>query len=175
MQHDFHPDVAMCLLPCESPPLIPPDSDARYARITIRGHPTRYRRIREPLVFARQVDPLMNGVAPHGLIGQTADGDGIAIDGAKDDLRELSKHAMKGPGGLKLVYPNAQGEGAIEGSIEDYNVRDEYNTEYKYSRFGASSAPVRNITALSGTKRRNGNGMHAAGTLGDDAVAPDTK
>merc|ERR1739838_909219 len=116
------------------------------------------------------VDPLMSGVAPHGLIGQTADGDGIAIDGAKDDLRELSKHAMKGPGGLKLVYPSAQGEGAIEGKIGDYEVFDEFETEYKYSRFGALSSSVRNITALSG-KRRNSAGHRTASTSSDDAVA----
>jgi len=117
------------------------------------------------------VDPLAHGVAPHGLIGQTADGDDIAVDGAQDNLREMSKNAKKGPGGLKFVYPSAQGEGGIEGKIEDYEVGSEFSTEFKYSRFDAVSAPVRNVAALTGKKHRNTMGYHHASTAGDDVMA----
>lgn len=115
-------------------------------------------------------DPLKKGVAPHGIIGQTADGDDMAVDGAKDDLRELSKHAMKGSGGLYEVFPRAQAEGAIEGAIDDYKVGSVLSTEFKFSRFGSLSAPVRNIATLSGKKYKRNTMRLSASTSGDDSV-----
>merc|ERR1711988_1081734 len=47
-------------------------------------------------------------VAPHGLIGQSYDGDDVAVDGAVD-----SYHG-------KEVTTKAMGEGAIEGTASDY-------------------------------------------------------
>lgn len=114
-------------------------------------------------------DPLKYGIAPHGLIGQTADGDHVAVDGAQDDLKALSKDAERGPGGLKLVYPSANAEGAIEGSAEDYEVASKFTTEFKYSRFDASSAPTRNVNALTGKKRYD-IVSQGAQTTSDDAI-----
>ena len=73
------------------------------------------------------------GIAPHGLIGQTADGDDYAVDGAQDNLGELAKSSEKGPGGLYPVHPTAQGEGAIEGTIEDYYLPSVFETKFKCS------------------------------------------
>lgn len=63
-------------------------------------------------------------VAPHGLIGQTFDGDKTAIDGAIDDYSPSE------------VYTKAMGEGAIEGTAEEYEVRasDPFSDAFKYSR-----------------------------------------
>jgi len=60
-------------------------------------------------------------VAPHGLIGQSFDGDRVAVDGRKDHYRELwwrqtSFRAWE-------ITTEAQAEGAIEGSGDDYKVR----------------------------------------------------
>lgn len=83
-------------------------------------------------------------VAPHGLIGQTFDGDGMAIDGAQDDYTG------------KLVITKAMGEGAIEGVASDYLINnfDPFSTHFKYSRFGVSSARPRDISKLNGLKRQ---------------------
>jgi len=66
--------------------------------------------------------------APHGLIGQSYDGDSIAVDGAQDSYtgREVTTKAMA--------------EGAIEGVAADYQMASKLATAFKYSRFDASSA-----------------------------------
>lgn len=114
-------------------------------------------------------DPLKHGIAPHGILGQTADGDEVAVDGAQDDLRELSKHADRGPGGLLQVTPIAQAEGAIEGSIEDYYMTGVFETKYKYSRFDATSASVRDVSNLSGRHRKR-SAVAVSSTAGDDVA-----
>jgi len=79
-------------------------------------------------------------VAPHGLIGQTFDGDDITVDGAQDDYEK------------SLVVTNAQAEGAIEGSWEDYIVAGPFDTQFKYSRYSVASAKSRDVSKLSGKK-----------------------
>merc|ERR1719389_398636 len=49
-------------------------------------------------------------VAPHGLIGQTFDGDGVAVDGAVDNYSPA------------VVTTAAMGEGAIEGFANEYEI-----------------------------------------------------
>ena len=90
-------------------------------------------------------------VAPHGLIGQSFDGDSMAVDGKKDHYRELwwSQSSFKG----REITTEAQAEGAIEGSGEDYRVADTFETDFKYRRFGVASAAPRNASALTGPKR----------------------
>eukprot|EP00966_Prymnesium_polylepis_P275446 6364243-Prymnesium_polylepis.1 len=39
-------------------------------------------------------------------------------------------------------------EGAIEGVLADYRVVSEFRTDFKFSRFDATWAPVRNVSAL---------------------------
>ena len=82
----------------------------------------------------------------HGIIGQSWDGDGLAVDGQLD------------------AYPNTEGavfttysmaEGAIEGSANDYEVGSPYEVQFKYSRFGTSGVASRNKSMLAtcfGTK-----------------------
>jgi len=81
-------------------------------------------------------------VAPHGLVGQTFDGDNVAVDGAQDDY--------KGP----VVVTKAMGEGAIEGKASDYAVPTPYSVDFTYSRFYAESATPRDISKLTGQKKK---------------------
>ena len=78
------------------------------------------------------------------------------------------------------ITTEAQAEGAIEGSGDDYKVADFFGTDFKYRRFDALEAAPRSIAALSGTKRvvanAGANGAASwkrskAGTSGDDAQA----
>ena len=74
---------------------------------------------------------------PHGIIGQAWDGDGLAIDGETDafpNMGEFTTYAMA--------------KGAIEGTPNDYKVDKPYSTNFKYSRFDATSAAPRNVTKL---------------------------
>jgi len=79
-------------------------------------------------------------VAPHGLMGQSYDGDSVAVIGAVDKYKgdEVSTSAM--------------GEGAIEGVAKDYEMADKFGTRFAFSRFGKASAAPRNVSALSGMK-----------------------
>jgi len=46
-------------------------------------------------------------------------------------------------------------EGAIEGSWRDYVMESEYDTAFKFSRFGAAFARPRDTTALTGERIRS--------------------
>lgn len=85
-------------------------------------------------------------VAPHGLIGQTFDGDKTAIDGAIDDYSPSE------------VYTKAMGEGAIEGTAEEYEVRasDPFSDAFKYSRYHSLAASPRDTSKLAGVRRATG-------------------
>jgi len=81
-------------------------------------------------------------VAPHGLIGQSYDADSYGVIGNTDSyLTRANETATE-----------AMGEGAIEGVAADYEMADKYGTEFKYSRFGKTSASPRDATALTGLK-----------------------
>jgi hypothetical protein len=60
---------------------------------------------------------------PHGLIGQSFDGDARPRLGKQDDYS------------TKVVWTTAQAEGAIEGEAQDYRVASPFATEFRYSRF----------------------------------------
>ena len=47
-----------------------------------------------------------------------------------------------------MVTTKAMAEGAIEGKLSDYRVASEFCTDFKFSRFDATWAPVRNVSAL---------------------------
>ena len=97
-------------------------------------------------------DAERGAVAPHGLIGQTYDGDGRPRHGKRDSLEMLDDgtptRARRGVGGT--VTTRANGEGAIEGTAEDYRVKEPFMTNFRFSRFGARAAAPRNVTALRG-------------------------
>ncbi|KAL1496023.1 hypothetical protein AB1Y20_014656 [Prymnesium parvum] len=91
-------------------------------------------------------------VAPHGLLGQTYDGDNMPLHGRRDSYSTLDDGtptvARKTIGGE--VTTRALGEGAIEGSHEMYRVPQLFETAFAFSRFDPSSALVlaRNVTQL---------------------------
>merc|ERR1712099_37728 len=89
-------------------------------------------------------------VAPHGIFGQAYDGDKIAVDGAMDVERDTETHTK------------AQAEGAIEGTWADYKMDSKFTTQFKYTRFDATSAKHRDVSKLTGKKRAAGKG-HSAG------------
>jgi hypothetical protein len=97
------------------------------------------------------VDADKDPVAPHGLIGQTFDRDDVEVDGALDDYTGKLVDRIN-----RLVITQAMGEGAIEGVPADYEIdrSSPYSTSFKYSRFGLKKAAPRNVTALTGKKRK---------------------
>ena len=84
-------------------------------------------------------------VAPHGIVGQSFDGDGIGINGARDPEPRAGTN----------LTTTAMAEGAIEGTWRDYVMASEYDTAFKFSRFGATFAAPRNTTALTGERIRS--------------------
>jgi len=84
------------------------------------------------------VDKDMN--APHGLIGQSYDGDGLAVSGNTDAYTGTE------------VTTLAQAEGAIEGTAEDYRIASPFATTFKYSRFNSRKAARRDVLTLKGRK-----------------------
>lgn len=105
-----------------------------------------------------QVNPLYDAdhdaVAPHGLIGQSWDGDGMAVDGAQDDYTTTE------------VTTKAMAEGAIEGTAADYEMDDKFSTDFKYSRFNSVAAKPRDVSKLTGV-RKEGNRVSQAGATPD--------
>ena len=86
------------------------------------------------------------------VVLQTFDGDGQPVHGRHDRYDRLDDgtpaKARKQAGGD--VTTHARGEGAIEGTADMYSVRSPYETSFAFSRFGAQSAPPRNVSALRG-------------------------
>jgi hypothetical protein len=94
---------------------------------------------------------------PHGLIGQSFDGDQVAVDGKRDPYDGL------------VVETAAMAEGAIEGDAEDYEVFSPHETlSFKHGRFLKRTddrcAP-RDAARLTGHKRRRHAGAQAAGSV----------
>jgi len=93
-----------------------------------------------------------DAVKPHGLLGQTYDCDDKEVNGRTDDYSHLddgsSATARRGVGGN--VTTRARAEGAIEGTLDDYRVRSDFGTAFRFSRFDSSAALVRNVSALGG-------------------------
>ncbi len=79
-------------------------------------------------------------VAPHGLIGQSFDHDGVGVDGNMDAYTgdEFTTHA--------------QAEGAIEGVWTDYMMAEPFATSFRFSRFGKREAQARNLSSLPGRR-----------------------
>ena len=94
-------------------------------------------------------------VAPHGLIGQSYDGDGVGINGKLDNYSSA----------LPEVTTSAMAEGAIEGVAADYVMRSKFDTAFKYSRFDAVVAKPRDVSTLTGLRTVGGK-VAAVGMVG---------
>jgi len=110
----------------------------------------------EPLYDADS-DP----VAPHGLIGQSYDGDGQGIDGAVDDYTPDE------------VTTQAMAEGAIEGVATDYKVGSKFAIDFRFSRFDKLSAKPRDVSMLSGSKSAHKDGEPVSTSAGAGADLED--
>jgi hypothetical protein len=102
-----------------------------------------------------RVDVAKLKVAPHGLIGQTYDGDGVGVIGKMDDYKTRDN----------VVTTSAMGEGAIEGDASDYEMASKYATDFKFSRWGKIEAKPRDVSQLTGQK------VKSTGTKGAEATA----
>jgi len=80
--------------------------------------------------------------SPHGIIGQSYDGDDVGVSGAEDDYRKAAVE----------MSTTAQAEGAIEGTYEDYKMEDPFSTDFKYSRYDQVQASRRDVKSLSGVR-----------------------
>ena len=70
-------------------------------------------------------------VWPHGLIGQSFDGDGAPLSGRVDDYS------------TPVVHTSAMAEGAIEGTADDYRVPTAFGAAFRFSRLGALPGQTR--------------------------------
>ena len=76
-------------------------------------------------------------VAPHGIIGQSFDGDNRAVNGKVDTYPKSGTFTTK-----------AMAEGAIEGSASMYIVNTPFATEFAFSRFYKLAEKPRSTTHL---------------------------
>jgi len=112
------------------------------------------------------VEPLYDAdsdpVAPHGLIGQSYDGDGQPVNGAVDDYSETE------------VTTEAMAEGAIEGHASDYKMSERFSTKFAYDRFDATG-PVkhRDVAKLTGDKPINKGPVSLSAGAGADVEDED--
>lgn len=100
-------------------------------------------------------DPSMAAVAPHGLLGQAWDGDDMAVYGKTDGplfAEAMTRMSLKGE--VEKVKTAANAEGAIEGVESDYLVSDPFSTKFKFNRFGLAFAAPRNVSQLTGLKKK---------------------
>lgn len=84
---------------------------------------------------------------PHGIIGQSWDGDNMKVNGAVDDYNNDTTSEMT---------TTAQAEGAIEGTFADYLTEQPHNTSFgPFARFHKSLDSVcapRRVATLHGSK-----------------------
>jgi hypothetical protein len=93
-------------------------------------------------------------VAPHGLLAQAFDGDEFAVSGAVDDYGASGRASSK----TNTTSTSAMGEGAIEGSHEQYVMASKFATDFAFSRFGKQAAAPRTISNIRGSAH-----VHPAG------------
>jgi len=101
-------------------------------------------------------DADLDPIAPHGLIGQSYDGDMTPTDGALDDYTG------------KEVTTKAMAEGALEGDASEYELRHKFATHFKYSRFDVTAAKHRDTSKLRIAKDAKPRKEASAGTASAD-------
>ena len=87
---------------------------------------------------------------PHGIIGQSWDGDDVGIHGKLDNYTFNAADPV--------VVTGSMAEGSIEGVADEYELESAFDTGFRYSRFArhtTDECAPRDITALSG-RRVNG-------------------
>merc|ERR1719171_2040826 len=67
-------------------------------------------------------------VAPHGIVGQSYDGDNMGVDGATDEYGKAAEFTTK-----------AMAEGASQGTAADDEMKDKFAVDFKFTRFDATS------------------------------------
>jgi len=119
-------------------------------------------------IFTKEFGASSASCFPHGIIGQSWDGDNIAVSGKVDDYKDRVE-----------VTTTAMAEGAIEGSANDYALSNAFDVDFKYSRFAKVSGDVcapRDVSKLSGFKGLAKGNTEAVSTseVEDDIKAADT-
>jgi hypothetical protein len=85
---------------------------------------------------------------PHGLVGQSWDGDNVAVFGKMDDYTFHKDHPV--------VRTTSMAEGSIEGTADNYVVNS-FDTDFRFSRFSErpdANCAAREVTKLMGVKVR---------------------
>ena len=85
---------------------------------------------------------------PHGVLGQSWDGDDVGVDGKRDDYTYLADHPV--------VITTAMAEGSIEGNASEYALREKFDAlSFVYGRYARSAndlCPPRDVTLLKGRR-----------------------
>ena len=92
--------------------------------------------------FAKEFGNSSASCFPHGIIGQSYDGDNMAVSGKTVDYTNRVE-----------VTTTAMAEGAIEGSAADYALSTPFETSFTYSRFakiGSDECAPRDVSKLKG-------------------------
>ena len=95
-----------------------------------------------------------------GILGQTFDRDNLAVHGKRDDygtpIGYQDQDGYWSSASNGVIVTKAQGEGALEGLAQDYEIdpANPFSTKFKYSRFGLANqrVPPRDVSKLSGIK-----------------------
>lgn len=99
---------------------------------------------------------------PHGIVGQSFDGDGIGISGRVDDYTYNVSYPV--------VTTRAMAEGAIEGRGFEYALNTLFSTEFAFSRYDRSmddTCPPRKVESLTGTRSFGDTHLAVAHTLSE--------
>ena len=118
-------------------------------------------------IFAKEFGDSSASCFPHGIIGQSYDGDNMAVSGKTDDYTNPVE-----------VTTTAMAEGAIEGSAADYALSGAFDTGFKYSRFARmrrDECAPRDVSKLTGFKGLAKGNTEAISTSEEDdtnAAAP---
>jgi hypothetical protein len=85
---------------------------------------------------------------PHGLVGQSFDGDKLKADGKKDDYNKTGS-----------ITTTSMAEGAIEGNATDYAVHGAFDTTFPYSRYHKTRCPPRSLRGLNTSLKADSEGV----------------
>tara|TARA_B110001450_G_scaffold182087_1_gene170147 strand:- start:821 stop:1615 length:795 start_codon:yes stop_codon:yes gene_type:complete len=99
---------------------------------------------------------------PHGLIGQTWDGDSVAVDGTQDDYDSDDTE----------IWTHAMAEGALDGKSSDAYIVDPNTFAFRYSKFEGGASSHRDVHALLGVKRNVTHRFVASASATDLMDAP---
>lgn len=88
-------------------------------------------------------------VAPHGILGQAYDGDGLAVNGRQDTYPASGEFTTA-----------AMAEGAIEGTADDYEMASPFEHDFRYARFGLKSAAPRDASRFKRVKTLSRSGTN---------------